>query len=524
MTGTYSLEELESAYREFSLKLFNEIKSLKKEKEENDIKISNNRTNIKVLSGNKRDPLFILNNEEFLNSIDSSKEMSDFLSALRLFSDKGFLDNSCVPEICNNIYNSSVFKNEIVRLNEEIKDIQRKNSSLILLIDSLEDLKSLKEISLDLVSEYAEKFNFDKSMFRKVMLSFFYKGIRRSKNVELTDEVVETKEVSEPEEEVPEEDVTLENPEELIDDPLGEAMKIAQNNDLNPFMDEEYLLNQEIMRETEEYKKRVNEIGIRFSDIEKEYNELLNKYYMAIASLSPVEQNTYLSYVQVDDQVIDFGEYDEAYSYVSAYKVFDTKKRIEAQKSKIIDNNYSTVSQIDELEILVEEFNSECKKLQLIDNKLEKGKAVPKIANSTPYVYFLLDSQGNLAIDESDNELMSAYEKMAKYDKADTVIKKAGIKNKNETIKRVVFSQRVGKTKLINYIILNIGDEAGIMILNGCPYSESYKESQKNAERLIDQNSMMINAEISLIESQNPEFIELQNKVRESLINKTLGM
>ena len=543
MTGTYTYEELQSAYREFQDRLFNEIKALKKEKESLELLIRNDRTLVRVLNGSKKDPLFIIENEGYFKNVDNSKELDDFLNALKMFSEKGFLDNSVVPNICNNIYNLQSLKDEVSRLETEISESELKNIELKEKTDLLEDLKSNRMISLDLVREYAHKFEFDKSTYRKVILSYLQSLSRKTKTTQLEEtpisEIKDTN-IEETNTNIFVQDNTVSTNKFVQDDIVtsdlpSTNMFVPESEDVNEIDNEEPLTNalfevgKELSNDLNQptlenptleniEDKKLDEAKNKYKLICDEYNELMNKYYNIISNLPSSEQYNYTLFTEATkNQPFDFGEYNECYAVSVAYKVFESKKDVEEQIQLLSSSTLPSSYELDVLGLMIEEFNGECTKLQLLDNKLVKSEMEQNELAQAQYVYFLVDSQGNLDADTSNKELMSAYEKMAKYDRVDSFVKKRSIKNKNNFIDRTVYSQRVDKNTLLNFIKVNVDNNTGIMVLNGCPLSDEYSNSQKNAERLINQKSMVIKAQINLIEKQDPEYLEIQKGIRDNL-------
>ena len=100
-------------------------------------------------------------------------------------------------------------------------------------------------------------------------------------------------------------------------------------------------------------------------------------------------------------------------------------------------------------------------------------------------------------------------------------MKRASIKNKNDNLGTTVYSSRTDNS-IINYIRVETDGGMGMMILNGSPLSNGYKDSYRSAEALINQKSLLIKAQLSLIKSQDPEYLSIQDNVRKQLSGQAL--
>ena len=540
MTGNFTLEELNRAYQDFSEKLFNEIKNLKQEREELQVKTSTNNTNIRTLSGDRRDLFFVVDNEEYFRSVDNSQEMSDSLKALKLFKDRGYTENTLIPKIINDVFSSPLFSEEMTKLQEEISSNEIKSASLKNLIDELEEVRSGKELSIRVVSEYAKKFGYDTITYRKIMLSYLRRGSKKNNNkreerIELSikEPVMYGEQLSFdlPSYTAPVEDKPTtfipseykETKEEIKEETTNEEEFIKPfSTDLNfapELSEEEIAFNLEAEREIEELKSRYYEISDVYNSTIGDYNELLSNYYLVVDRLTPLQKYNYQMLEDIGQTKEQLGDYTEEYAQSIALKIFEIKEKIEKKLAAIKENEFKSPRDIEELDSLVKSFNTECTKLQLVNEKLkvENGPELPE----NPLVYFLTDTSGNLVIDTSDKNLMDSFEKLARYDKPDSFMKRASIKNKNDNLGTTVYSSRTDNS-IINYIRVETNGGMGMMILNGSPLSNGYKDSYRSAEALINQKSLLIKAQLSLIKSQDPEYLSIQDNVRKQLSGQTL--
>ena len=77
-------------------------------------------------------------------------------------------------------------------------------------------------------------------------------------------------------------------------------------------------------------------------------------------------------------------------------KIFEIKEKIEKKLAAIKENEFKSPRDIEELDSLVKSFNTECTKLQLVNEKLkvENGPELPE----NPLVYFLTDKPHHLQL------------------------------------------------------------------------------------------------------------------------------
>lgn len=453
----------------------------------------------KILQHSQDDIDFLLLHKESILSLDSSLAKNFLI--LEAFKNINNLGNAVAVRTYKEILES-----EKVKKSEDLVNslIERKDT-LQTLIDEINDLIYGEVFNKELIDQLCEKHKLSGTARNAIALYPIIKTLKREKiqkNPEHTQviEVISTKQ-------------------EQVE-PSLEDLEIL---DITP-------TDEEIPTYREEYDKH----KIQYEKLKEQINPLLNKYYVILSEMTPIEMQYYRIYCSLTNEELKNvpevqEEFEEAAAKIAAIKLFDVRTEIEKMIKEIAATGYSDRDEVEFLGAYVNEYEILSSKLKELDAKLVKtGQEIETLEDQK--VFFLTDRTMRPLIPSIIKErgfqgsLITILEKA----QAGFIQQKKGsnimpLKIQDKKFKdecgRTVFAVRNSKI-IVSYIKLNsntgLSNDGGIMILTASLLNPN--TIQEDTNRVIKENRDQILGQIQAIENQDSQQLGLQSMVREEII------
>ena len=428
-------------------------------------------TKLKEISNISKDNVIeILNYKELFMYIDNSLESS--FNALKFFKDQDNLDNVAVKEI----YERIVASPKIIKINSEY------NSLLIKIGFDEERIKRFNElirgskVDFTLIRELLNKYKLDDKTKKNIL---FYPTLMMA--IRQTD-VKDNKEV------------IVENKEEKA--------KFYQNR----FSE---LVN--------EYQKKKNEL-----------KDLLIHCFNIRKNMNKSEIDMYSSYANNIDELNSYEFNDDIKTKIVVLAFFKIKKDIESYIDGISDLQMEKVDLDSEIVFfceMIDEFNHIA---NLLNEIIKVDEQNEEVTNNN--VYFALDAfnrliiNKDLLVDKNKSSIKALFQKADSINNARIEGVKTnpvlGVEDEEKLIGKTISMITTSRMKLA-YIVVN----KNILIITGV--DNSNERFDRLVKLAVNKNLFAIKNQIALIESEDVNYIELQNQIIDGILgdkeeNKTL--
>ncbi len=500
--NAFNREALQKAWNKFCEQIKKEIKRLKEEKEQIDSEINKHQTQVSIIENSKDNIEFMLKYKNVFIKLDESLKV--IFAALEQFQNMNALNNSAVPYLCQQIFASE----HIQGISQKIEQLTERSQIIAERIAKLNDLRFGIEFDDELIKELCAKANFSQLETR---LTRFYCVRKASKKKQIVIERTPEIPTVVPEEEtvIPE----ISNIEHEINEP--------EANREEPIIESEIPAVSEDDKTTEQFEEQIK----KYNALKGKYNALLNKYYEKLNSLKSHEYAWHKRRAENAISIEDIKtetEDESIRAILLAFNAFSTKEAIEKEISEKKERNQGD---IEYLEYCINELNKLLEELALTDEKIKENG--PEEITVTPSnVYFLVDDTGKLVM-PSDESAFVTYERIAGTSEVDNFIKKNTRKmpdsDKEKTGGRVPIVERMGKYA-ISFIKVKTGEGTsgnGILVIATASVSTGkggFEAIDKETSRVIEKYSDEIIRQIRLIESRNPEYLEMQERIQNNII------
>ena len=573
-------ESLQETWTSFSSLLYQELKSLKEEKERNEIERKKYETLIKIINESRNNIEFLLKHKKAFVELDPSLEQ--VIMGIEVFNNINGLNNPAISYLIQQIFDSQ----SISTVQERVDYLDSVEISLMERITSIDDLRTGKVFDDTLIKELCEKFECDKITTRKIRMYPLRKTVKKKEikstiNKEkdnqprVTEETVMEKiqiidknpSIDEQNSQIIDGMQTTINSNDLfdLDDDYGNVQSETKNISMkNPTSESElshfssskeqlqavdyksssndYSLEQmekheEILEENDEEVLADNSENIpyyeiqkkRYSELDSTYGEISKRYFDILNKMQPIEIATYEIYSKLTDEEfkkIDDSSvksnYEEAEAKILSLKLIKLKKDIEDTINIVTGENFNDKDNIEFLEELINEYQNIGDKLIQVDKKvLEKNKNTHEVDNLSN-VYFLIDDTEKIVLPSEATEFLPIYSKMAKLEEVDNIIKTAPflVKDVSDSLGRTPFARRINNSA-ISFVKIKANEDStgnSILIIAAAPISRrGYTAIQKETRRIVSQYGSEIKSQIDLIEGRNSEYLQLQEEIREGL-------
>ena len=466
----------------------------------------------KILKVSDNDINFIIAHKESIIEVDPSL-ISKF-ALLEAFKKRNNLDNDLAVQTYIQIKNSV----KITELLNNLEVLMRQSDLLQEKIDSLRDLIYGEDYSqIGLINELCKKHNIGEGA-RKML--FTYPIIKTLRKPSVVKE--KTREVK-----------SVETPNRVSTATVLEEIEVLDDDKPTEIVVPEPIAKEE----TRSYEDEFNQQKNRYDKFRESVNDLLSKYYTILNEMKPYETQFYRTYCSYTEE--EFGKlnknqfeegYDEAKAKILAIKVFDARAEIDKILSSIVTSNYTDKDEIDYLAEFINEFQSLCDKLKVVDKQIvDKNKGATSLDSK---VFFLTDRLHGSFIPEEMrkgvyqrslmNIMVKAQEGLVSQKKGCNIMTlKVHDAKYRDQIGRTVFAIRNNKI-MVSYIKLNtnseISNDGGIIILTAAPLTSGTDVIQTETNKVIKDNIEQLVRQLALIEAQEPQQLELQALIRDELM------
>ena len=442
----------------------------------------------RIIKHSNMDPSYLLLHKESVLALIPSLEKN--ISILEAFKELNNLDNAVAIRVYNHIINNDNFKN----VDNLLDNLYERRDLLQDKIDQLLNIISGRDNNKDVILEYLDRHHIG----AKARIAVFSYPILKAFSKRQYKKRVEHKGAKE------------ENPQPLTEETLPN------------------------------YKENFDEHKKTYESLKESINALLNKYYVIINDMTPLESQYYRIYCSLSEEELKDTpltnvneEYDGALARIYAIRLFDAKDEIDKIMQEIAFKNYSDLEEIEYLGLYIDEFREYCSNLRKYDERLNVDGSLNNIPSSK--VFFLVDNTLSPMLPDIAMEkgyigsLMSIMEKA----EAGFIQQKRGSnimplrvsdERFKDEVKRTVFAVRNNKL-IVSYIKLNsdsgISNDGGIMILTASLLHPN--TIQDDTDHLIRTYCDQIIRQIDAIEKGDTQQLGLQAIVRNKIIGDNLG-
>ena len=403
----------------------------------------------------------ILNYKELFMYIDNSLESS--FDALKFFKDQGNFDNDAVKTIYGRIVNSP----KIMRLSSEYSSLTIKIQFDKERIKRLGELIRGSKIDYSLIEELVEKYDFLDNIKKDILLY-----------------------------------------------PLV-MLSIKQHD--NKVSDKK----EEIKKQEEYYHDKFNELCNKYQEIKNNYKDLLMKCFKVREGISRQELDMYKVFINNPEESDEYQFVDDIKFKIYTLSFFKTKKDIENFIEGISDLRLEETNIEDELlffEEMINEFVLSANRLNSLIK--EEKEEIDSLGNN---IFFALDAFNRLII---DNELLGGNNRSnikALLQKITEVnnSKIEGVKTNHVlgvTEEERLLGRKISMviTSKIRLAYIMVGKS--ILIIGGT--NNSNEKFDHLVKLAVNKNIIPIKKQISYIEDNNLDYINMQNTIIQSIIGE----
>lgn len=428
-------------------------------------------TKLKEISNISKDNVIeILNYKELFMYIDNSLESS--FNALKFFIDQDNLDNVAVKEI----YERIVASPKIIKINSEY------NSLLIKIGFDKERIKRFNElirgskVDFTLIKELLNKYKLDDKTKKNIL---FYPTL---------------------------------------------MMAIRQTD----VKDNKAVITENKEEKAKFYQNRFNELVNEYQNKKTELKDLLIHAFNIRKNMSKSEIDMYSSYANNIDELNSYDFNDEIKTKIFVLAFFKIKKDIESYIDGISDLQMEEIdldSEIVFFHEMIEEFNHIA---NLLNEIIKVDEQNEEVTNNN--VYFALDAfnrliiNKDLLVDKNKSSIKALFQKADSINNARIEGVKTnpvlGVEDEEKLIGKTISMITTSRMKLA-YIVVN----KNILIITGV--DNSNERFDRLVKLAVNKNLFAIKNQIALIESEDVNYIELQNQIIDGILgekeeNKTL--
>ena len=393
----------------------------------------------------------ILNYRDLFMYIDNSLESS--FNALKFFKEKDNFDNVAVKEIFERIIHSQ----EIIVKGSEYNSLRIKVRFCGDRIKVLNDLIRGSKVDFSLIKELCDKYKIDEGKRKNIL---FYPVVMLA---------IKQKDLK--------------------------ATKEEKENEKKEF-----------------YQKRFNELSEKYHNMKDEYKELRNLCFNVREKMTRRELDMYSPYENKPSESNGNNNSDETKFKIWTLAFFKIKKDIEDYIAGISDLIKDCSDLDDELayfNVLIDDFQSIADYLiGLIPNNKEMD------SENENSIYFALDSFNRVIIDEIVNDrnlssIKALIEKIVNVSNSKIEGVKTnhmlGVENEEKLLGKNISMITTSKVKLA-YVMVG----KSILIIAGCDVTDRIDIAVRLA---VKKNLFAIKKQISEIEQEDADYIELQNEI-----------
>ena len=424
-------------------------------------RIINKLEEIRNLSKDSIDEIF--NYKELFMYIDNSLESS--FDALNFFKSQDNFDNIAVKAIYERIVNSP----KIIKINSEYSSLTIKVQFDKERIKRLTDLIRGAKTDYLLIEELVNKYEYDDNTKKSIMLY-----------------------------------------------PL--VMLSIRQNDLKNSKDIVAIRKQE---KAKFYQERFNELCAKYAEKKEELKDLLITCFNVREKMNHNELDMYNSFVNNPDEINDYDFSDDIIFKIYTLAFFKIKKDIENFIDGISDLDMDETNLDDELVFfgeIINEFTDIANKLnELSNNEIIENN---ELDNN---VFFALDAfnrliiKDDLLMEKNRSNIKALLQKISNINNS----KIEGVKT-NHMLGMVEEENLLGKnismltTSKVRLAYIMVGKN--ILIINGD--NHEIDKFDKVIKQAINKNIVPIKRQISLIEENNLDYIELQSKIVRAIMEE----
>ena len=403
----------------------------------------------------------ILNYKELFMYIDNSLESS--FDALKFFKDQNNFDNIAVKSIYERIVNSP----EIMQMNSEYNSLAIKVSFDKERIKRLGELIRGSKIDYILIKELVNKYKLSNEEKKNIL---FYPVV---------------------------------------------MLSIRQNDVKKD--------NENIRKQEKEkfYRERFNELCTSYQDKKEKYKDLLVRCFNIREQMNHQEIDMYSSFASNPDEINEYDFNDDIKFKIYTLAFFKIKKDIENFIDGINDLEMNENDLDDELVFfgeLINEFDSVASKLKETTKKEENDVEI-----DGGNVFFALDAFSRLIIKEellsskNRNSIKTLLQKVdnisnSKIDGVKTN-HMLGVSEEERILNKNISMLTTSKIKLA-YIMVN----KSVLIIGGAENTND--KFDRIIKQAINKNIVPIKKQIALIEENDFDYIELQNRIIKAIIGE----
>ncbi len=486
-------QDYQSYWNNFVSLIRGDIRELKQEQRKISLEIKKIERLKSVLEYSKNDVEMLLLHKTSITEVDPT--LTQKFQILEAFQKRNNLDNAVAIKTIKDILENKTI-NEKLR---ELNTLLDKKLTLEEETDKIIELVKGISYDLELIDILCKKHNLDPQVHTSLLIYPTIKSAQRKvANIRKKEEISQKQNDN--------------NKEDSIKQEVKEDITIIHSYE-------------------EEFLKQKN----RYEEIKENGNELINKYYNILTEMTNEENQCYRAYcyikeeMQEDEIKTQFKEkHETALAKITAIKLFDDKAEIEKLLKEIEINNYSNKDDIDFLEEYINEYELALKKLKELDEKIiDQAKEKELLEKSK--VFFLTDENDDILIPENIRDGKSLINIIKKGDggyiqkKQNSNIMPLKIKNKSfeKNCGRSILAVRNYKI-IVSYIKLNSStgksNDGGILILTASLLNDN--KIEENTQHIIDKYEDKIIKQIEELEMENPQQIELQDRIRTEIIKE----
>ncbi len=404
----------------------------------------------------------ILNYRDLFMYIDNSLESS--FDALKFFKEKDNFDNTAVKTIYERIVNSP----KIMRINSEYSSLAIRVQFDKERIKRLGELIRGNKIDYTLIEELVDKYKYDDETKKSIL---FYPMV---------------------------------------------MLSIRQNEVKNTKKEEN-----KIQEKDKYYQDKFNELFKKYQEMKNNFKELLMKSFIVRENMDHQEVDMYSSFINNPDESSEYNFTDDIKYKIYTLSFFKIKKDIENFIDGINDLIMDENDLDDELVFFQEmltEFNVIANKLSSLNKKEQENNN--EIDNN---VYLALDAfnrlivKDELLMEKNRSKLKALLQKVnnvndSKIDgvKMNHVL---GVDDEEKMLNRNISMLTTGKIR-IAYVMVG----KSVLIIGGTDNPND--KFDRLIKLSVNKNIIPIKRQISLIEENNLDYIDLQNKILKAIMGE----
>ena len=403
----------------------------------------------------------IINYKELFMYIDNSLESS--FDALNFFKEQGNFDNTAVKTIYNKIINSA----RIMEITSDYNRLQVKVGLDGERIKKLGELIRGGKIDYGFIMALLEKYKFDNNakknvlFYATVMLSFRQNEIKNKKEIQ-------------------------------------ESRKEEKRNF---------------------YQERFNELVNKYHETKEKYKDLISRCYNVRSKMKQSDIDMCQGFINNPEDAIKAGFDNENMFKVYTLAFFKLKKDIENYIEGIRDLLMDDKDLDDELVFFNEMIGEFDNNANSLTKYFKNDKETDDEINSN--VYFALDAFNRVLISELLNErnISSVEALLRKVDNVDNsriegvkTYHMLGVSDEEKKLGRNISMLATSKLKLA-YVMVN----KNVLIIGG---TDNNGKLDRVIRSIINKNNYVIQNQIALIENENLDYIELQNRIISNILGE----